>query len=63
MTMQDNAADDAQGPWIVVTGDLAIGFEYFGPFETWQAATDWADGMTDIAGFFLLQNPDSELDK
>jgi hypothetical protein len=50
--------DAKDGPWVVVIGDLFDGFDMFGPFETWDAANEWADAEPDVAGFFRLGKPE-----
>lgn len=57
--MSTDDAGTKDGPWVVVVGDLASGFDIVGPFATWAAADEWADPMMDIAGFFLLEDPSS----
>jgi hypothetical protein len=48
------------GPWVVVVGTLWDGFEIVGPFRSWDAASEWADPMMDIAGFCVLKEPSEE---
>ena len=48
------------GPWAVMIGTFGNGFELFGPFETWDAASEWADPMMDVACFFLIQTPQND---
>jgi hypothetical protein len=54
--MTDDLVEEGR-PWVVVIGNFSDGFDIFGPFETWDAASEWADAKIDVARFVLLQKP------
>ena len=46
--------------WVVAIGCLFVGFEFFGPFATWDEASEWADAEAEVAAFFALKDPKEE---
>lgn len=42
----DCCEPDLRGPAVIVTGSVISGFEFYGPFETVDAAVEWYNNCT-----------------
>lgn len=54
-----------EGPWVVVTGQVGDGFEFTGPFTSYDTACEWAGGLAEASSVerLHLPNPETQEDK